>query len=245
MARTYKILSVLLSYPTEALQEAAPEFAAVLEGEALLPPAERQAVQTLIDEMAERDLFDLQERYVLLFDRSRSLSLHMFEHIHGESRDRGQAMVDLLAMYERHGFTVTARELPDYLPMFLEFLSLLPEDEAAQLLGEPLHVIEALYQRLLKRKSPYAAVFTAMKALAGGKADEKIVAELLQEPDDDPEDLEALDRIWEEEAVTFGPTGPGGVDGQAGCPLAENLVRRFAPEEGSAKIPAGSAGHTG
>jgi len=245
MARTYKVLSVLLSYPTDALQKAAPEFSAVLESEGLLPPAARQALQVLIDEMAEKDLFDLQERYVLLFDRSRSLSLHMFEHIHGESRDRGQAMVDLLAMYDRHGFTVTARELPDYLPMFLEFLSLLPEGEAAELLGEPLHVIEALHQRLLKRESPYAAAFAAMKALAGGDVDEKIVAELLQEPEDDPEDLEALDRIWEEEAVTFGPAGPGGADGQAGCPLAENLVRRFAPEDGIATMPAGNAGHTG
>ena len=81
------------------------------------------ALDRLLDELATGDLYDLQERYVLLFDRTRSLSLHLFEHVHGESRDRGQAMVDLKALYERHGLLMSSSELPDHLPLFLEFLS--------------------------------------------------------------------------------------------------------------------------
>ncbi len=133
-----------------------------------------------------------------------SLSLHLFEHVHGESRDRGQAMVDLMAMYEAQGFEIGAKELPDYLPMFLEFLSTRPEEEARELLGQTVHIISALRERLRKRKSIYINAFRVLEAIARGKADPAVVAEILKEPDDNPDDLAALDRIWEEEAVTFG-----------------------------------------
>ena len=96
--KTFKVLSAILSYPTEALIAAAPEFPAVLDAERLVPPASRGAVDLLIDDIASGELYDLQERYGLLFDRSKTLALHLFEHVHGESRDRGQAMVDLKAM---------------------------------------------------------------------------------------------------------------------------------------------------
>ena len=121
--KTFKVLSALLSYPTEALIEAAPEFVAVLDAERLVPEARRGAVDVLIEEIAAGDVYDLQERYGLLFDRSKTLALHLFEHVHGESRDRGQAMVDLKAMYENAALVIAANELPDYVPLLLEFLS--------------------------------------------------------------------------------------------------------------------------
>ncbi|WP_428028564.1 nitrate reductase molybdenum cofactor assembly chaperone, partial [Altererythrobacter sp.] len=164
----------------------------------------------LLDEVAEGDLYDLQERYILLFDRSRSLSLHLFEHIHGESRDRGQAMVDLAEHYERHGLVLSAKELPDFLPLFLEFLATRPLPEALELLEQPLHVIAALGERLRKRKSAYAWVLLALESIARGKPSQAVLDELLAAPDDDPEDLQALDRAWEDQPVTFGP-GAGGV----------------------------------
>ena len=136
MAVTYKILSALLSYPTEDLQAAAGSFVQLLDDEALLPEADRQALVRLIKQIAGEDLYELQERYVQLFDRTRSLSLHLFEHVHGESRDRGQAMVDLTDLYAQHGLEITANELPDHLPLFLEFLSTLPEAEAREHLGQ-------------------------------------------------------------------------------------------------------------
>ena len=130
MRRTLKVLSALLSYPTAELQAAVPEMRAALDREARLPQRNRDRLDRILDEIATGDLYDLQERYVLLFDRTRSLSLHLFEHVHGESRDRGQAMVDLKSLYERHGLLMSSSELPDHLPLFLEFLSTIPEAEA-------------------------------------------------------------------------------------------------------------------
>lgn len=225
MIRTFKVLSLLLSYPTEAIREAAPEFRGVIESEALVPVRFRAPLFALIDEIAERDLYDLQERYVLLFDRTRSLSLHLFEHVHGESRDRGQAMLDLAALYEKHGFRVAANELPDYLPMFLEFLSLLPANEAKEMLEEPAHILAALEARLNKRKSIYASVFRALKGLSRGKFSAAQLAELVA-GDDAPDDLAALDAEWEETAVTFGPGDP--TAGSCGTPRLATRLRAAA-----------------
>ena len=110
--KTLKVLSALLTYPSDELIAAAPELKAALAREAVLPRQHLAAVQALIDDVASRDLFDAQERYILLFDRTRSLSLHLFEHVHGESRDRGQAIVDLIKLYEDGGYLPTAGELP-------------------------------------------------------------------------------------------------------------------------------------
>jgi len=203
-----KIISLLLSYPTEELQKAVPELKSALEADTLTGAREKALLAKLADDIAGLDFYDAEERYVFLFDRTRSLSLHLFEHVHGESRDRGQAMVDLMAMYEAHGFRISAKELPDYLPLFLEFLSAVPEEQACELLGQTVHIISALRERLRKRKSIYGNAFRVLEAMARGKADPALLAEILSEEDDDPNDLEALDKIWEEEAVTFGG-GPG------------------------------------
>lgn len=203
MNRTLKIVSLLLTYPTADVHAALPDLKAAL-GSTTLDKSRRLLLERLIDDIAGCDPYDAQERYVFLFDRTRSLSLHLFEHVHGESRDRGQAMVDLMAMYEADGFTIGAKELPDYLPMFLEYLSVKPADEAGELLSQTAHILTALRERLKKRKSVYANAFAVLEALARGKPDAKLTRELLAMPEDDPADLEALDRVWEEEVVTFG-----------------------------------------
>jgi nitrate reductase delta subunit len=203
--KTLKALSALLGYPTEALQAAAGELEFAIRSEALLPARERDAVLALVADIASSDIFDAQERYVLLFDRTRSLSLHLFEHVHGESRDRGQAMVDLLKVYEDGGYTPIASQLPDYLPLFLEFASTRPPAEAIDLVGQPGHVLAALRERLRRRGSVYEAAFAALVALGDARLDEATVRALTEEPDDDPNDLGALDAAWEDEEVTFGP----------------------------------------
>ncbi|MFT5439935.1 MAG: nitrate reductase delta subunit [Alphaproteobacteria bacterium] len=223
MAKTFKVLSALLSYPTAELQAAVAEFGAVLVSENLVPKPDRQALEPLIAQIAEDDLYDLQERYVLLFDRTRSLSLHIFEHIHGESRDRGQAMIDLAELYHRNGMAISARELPDYLPLFLEFLSTQSEAEARELLEQPLHIISALATRLMRRESVYAAVLRALEAIARSKPEAVALQALLDEVEDDPNDLAALDAIWEEEAVTFGP----GAMGDDNCPNVSEMLARM------------------
>jgi nitrate reductase delta subunit len=206
MTTTLKVLSALLTYPTAELRAAVPQMRAVLDSEARLPQRNRDRLEGILEEIAAGDLYDLQERYVLLFDRTRSLSLHLFEHVHGESRDRGQAMVDLKALYERHGLSMNSSELPDHLPLFLEFLSAIPEVEAFELLGETSHVLEAIRQRLNKRKCAYSSIFSCAQALAKAKPQIEVVAALLDEPDEDPNNLAALDAAWEKEEVTFGPS---------------------------------------
>ncbi|PJN95620.1 nitrate reductase molybdenum cofactor assembly chaperone, partial [Amaricoccus sp. HAR-UPW-R2A-40] len=151
MIVTLKALSALLTYPTADLQAAAPEIGPALAREGLLPPSARKALQPLLDELATRDLMDLQERFVLLFDRSRTLSLNLFEHVHGESRERGQAMVDLLEMYRAGDCEPVGPELPDHLPILLEFLSLRPLTEARETLADAGHVIAVLGDRLERR----------------------------------------------------------------------------------------------
>ena len=204
MNRTLKIVSLLLTYPTRELQDEMPELKAVLTGDTGVDERAVRLLTRLAGNIAGLDLYDAQERYVHLFDRTRTLSLHLFEHVHGESRDRGGAMVDLMEMYRKGGFDINARELPDHLPMFLEFLSVRPEAEAREVLGQTIHILAALRERLKKRKSIYANAFAALEIIAREKPDEALLEGLLQEPLDDPDDLEALDRIWEEEVVTFG-----------------------------------------
>lgn len=203
--KTLKVLSALLSYPSQAMLDAGEEMKAALVREAVLPPTQVAAVSSLIDTFAASDLIEMQERYTFLFDRTRSLSLHLFEHVHGESRDRGQAMVDLIALYEAGGFSATASELPDYLPLFLEYAATRNAAEAIELIGQPAHVLGALHERLGKRQSPYAAVFAALIALTDAKLDRAALDALRAEPDPEPDDLAALDAAWEEEEVLFGP----------------------------------------
>jgi len=214
MSRTLKALSALLTYPTDELQEAMAEIGIALAEDRLIPKSIWQQLSVLTTELATGDLYDLQERYVLLFDRTRSLSLHLFEHVHGESRDRGQAMIDLKSQYEQANLFMSAAELPDFLPMFLEFLSTRPLKEACEMLGQPAHILAAIAERLRKRKSAYESVFRALVALSAAKPKDDEVAALLGLPDPEATDLAALDAAWEDEPVNFGPgSGDGCKDG--------------------------------
>jgi nitrate reductase delta subunit len=227
--KTLKVLSALLTYPSEELVAASDELRAVLIAERVLPKPELAAVLALIDDLTASDLFDAQERYILLFDRTRSLSLHLFEHVHGESRDRGQAMVDLIKVYEDGGFTPTASELPDYVPLFLEFAATRTPLEALEQIGQPGHVFAALAERLAKRGSPYRAVFQALTTLSKTCLDQAALDSLRAEPDPEPDDLEALDAAWAEEEVTFGPGSATDACGKDGLASRLRQARRPAP----------------
>ncbi len=221
MDRTLKAFSLILSYPTSELQHAMPEIGGVLVSDTRLTAAARRALRPLVEELAGRDIYDLQETFVMLFDRSRTLSLNLFEHVHGESRDRGGAMVSLVETYREGGFDPVTSELPDHLPVLLEFLATRPFAEAQDTLADAAHIFEVLSERLVRRESPYAAVFAGLIQLAGIKADQEAVAEMLAQPDDDPTDLEALDEVWEESEVLFGP------DPNAGCPQVRDMLSRM------------------
>jgi len=221
MDRTLKALSLVLSYPSVELQDAMPEIGGVLAADSRLTATARRNLRPLVDALRDRDIYDLEEEFVMLFDRSRTLSLNLFEHVHGESRDRGGAMVSLIETYRNAGFEPTTSELPDHLPVLLEFLATRPSADARDVLADAAHIFAALGERLVRRTSPYAAVFGALVQLAGISADRVAIAELLDRPDDDPTDLEALDQVWEESEVVFGP------DPNAGCPQVREMLARM------------------
>jgi nitrate reductase delta subunit len=200
--KTLKALGLLLTYPDWPAAEVAASVEACLDGERLLPPPVREGLDVLLERLRREDPLTLQEEYVSLFDRSRTLSLHLYEHVWGESRDRGQAMVELVGLYLRHGFEPVSGELPDYLPLVCEFLAEIPSGQARAVLADAATVLTALRTRLEQRGSPYAAVLAALLVLSDGEPDAKALAELLAGPPED-DSLEALDREWAEQPVRF------------------------------------------
>lgn len=195
-----------MSYPKPEWVSHLDDCKVVLEQEGFLPRKHLRGVLAFIEELEAADLYSVQEAYVSTFDRGRSHCLHLFEHIHGESRDRGQAMVNLADAYEEKGLFIDEAELPDYIPLFLEFLSLCPADEAVSLLGEPVDIMATIATRLQKRKSSYAVLFDALVALSRVKPDQDKIQEVLTQPLEDSS-LEALDKEWEEAAAFAGHPG--------------------------------------
>ena len=174
--KTFKVLSLLLMYPEPDWLAALPELEDALVDEADFNGDACSRLAPLFEQLRESKLIALQENYVATFDRNPSHSLHLFEHIHGESRDRGSAMTDLLNEYWKHDFDASATELPDYVPLFLEFLSLLPPEEALALLGDAVHVLATIGRKLDAGGSPYATAFQLLEALS------PVQAQALAEP---------------------------------------------------------------
>jgi nitrate reductase delta subunit len=162
-----RALGALLTYPRRDLLAALPEIRAAIVASTLLGLREKERVAQLIEELHGTDPLELEERYVDLFDRGRSTSLCLFEHVHGESRERGQAMVDLKNVYERAGFRLASNELPDYLPAVLEYLSYGTSAEAHEMLTDCAHILRAIGERLVSRGSCYAAAIDALLTVAG------------------------------------------------------------------------------
>ncbi|MDT9599898.1 nitrate reductase molybdenum cofactor assembly chaperone [Sphingosinicella rhizophila] len=214
MRMTLRALAALLGYPSEELHANAGEVRAAIRDEVALPRVEMERLELLLRGFETEDLLDLQSAYSELFDRSRSLSLHLFEHVHGDSRERGQAMIDLGQQYMEHGFFLEASELPDFVPVFLEFASCLPPAEAREMLGQPAHVFAALAERLDKRQSPYAAIFHALVSLAGVRPAAEAVAQV--EENTPAVDPPTIDEEWEEAPVSFNLAGAHEMGGPTG-----------------------------
>jgi len=201
-ARGMRALARMLDYPDREMAESLPELAVALRAMPMPPSAPRQALLDWCARLAKGSLLDHQAAYVAQLDRGRATSLPLFEHVHGESRDRGQAMVDLLAEYENAGFAIGQRELPDHLPLLLEFLSTRSEQEVADWLGDIRHILALLTARLEERECDYALVPRTLLCLIGAEADiDAMRGEVRQEPADNTP--AAIDAVWEEEAVRF------------------------------------------
>ena len=225
--KTLKILGAFLTYPSAGLIKALPECRTLLEKEKWVPGSSLKALDHLMDWMSGQDLLDLQEEFVALFDRTPSLCLHLFEHVHGDSRDRGQALVDLSEVYKDAGLIINTEEMPDFLPLFLEYLSVIEAEEARQNLGEIANVLGVLAGRLSNRQSPYAAVFEALIEAAAHKPDAKAVEEALKEAAGSASTFEELDASWKEQNAFENSLQTTGQDMDGGCPKAEEMLARM------------------
>lgn len=180
---TLRALARLLSYPDAALRTSLVDLASAIDDEAALPESRRAELRALAGELLRMEPIEAESRYVETFDRGRATSLHLFEHVHGDSRDRGPAMIDLAQTYERAGLQMAPEELPDHLCVVLEFASTQPADIASEFLSEFAHILASVFSALLKRESPYASVLAAMLEIAGQSV--QAVPFVADEPIDD------------------------------------------------------------
>ena len=196
--KTFKVLGLLLTYPVPETMQHWPAMSALLEQEQLLGKKALKQIQQWISDTQEQDIYELQENYVATFDRGRGHCLHLFEHIHGESRERGQAMVDLTEMYAAKGLSIQHSELPDYLPMFLEYFALCEFDEAQPLLSEISHILVSIGTKLKQRDNSYHVVFDTLLHLSKARVDQKVIDAAIAFVEAEDNSLEALDKEWEE-----------------------------------------------
>ncbi|WP_045857933.1 nitrate reductase molybdenum cofactor assembly chaperone [Teredinibacter purpureus] len=196
------VISRLLDYPDEALYDAESDISTIILS-APIKEEYKDRLQAFLWERLDSNMLDWQSEYDGLFERGRSLGLWLFEHVHGESRDRGQAMVDLMDQYQQAGLEISQHELPDYIPLFLEFIATQGEENARGWLQDVEHVLALLQARLEKRESNYSVLFEILLSIAESEVNLGEVREIVGgEKRDDSK--EALDKEWEEEEVTFG-----------------------------------------
>ena len=222
-AVTLRMLSVLLGYPDARLRACLPEMSALLAGEGPLSASRRGEIAALVRWLGESDPLDTEAVYVETFDRGRATSLHLFEHVHGDSRERGPAMVDLARTYADAGLVLNEGELPDFLPVVLEFVSTQPTREAQAFLGELAHLLNAIFGALIERASPYAAVLGALLDMAGQRAPAvESVAKSTRVVEQAPEPT--LDESWLEPAAFEGCSTRG--QARPGDPQPVRIVGR-------------------
>ena len=197
-----KVISRLMDYPTQELFDAADEMVDVINASEELSLEKRSTMVEFITTLTARDLYDAQESYGLLFDRGRALSLLLFEHVHGESRDRGQAMVELMNVYNEKGVYVDVSQLPDYIPLYLEFLSEQDTAYAQEWLGDICHLLTTLAERLIDRKCDYSILFDSLIEVSGYSVDRKEIATAVRKEERD-DTIEAIDKEWEDREVKF------------------------------------------
>ena len=213
MMKSLRVLAALLGYPDARMRGHLPEMRELLRDERAISPSRLSELDALMDTLRRTDALELESDYVALFDRGRATSLHLFEHVHGDSRDRGPAMIDLGQTYEKAGLVLAEGELPDYLPAVLEFVSTQPPREARAFLGEMAHIFNAIFGALVQRESAYASVLGALLELAGEKA--QAVA---------PPPEESLDESWAEPVVFDGCSTKG--QAKPGQPQPVHIVRK-------------------
>ncbi len=196
------VIGLLLDYPSVTLSQHRAEIEKIVT-DADIDTPQKEGVLSFINNHLDKELMEWQSEYDSQFERGRSVALWLFEHVHGESRDRGQAMVDLVAQYREAGLEISQHELPDYIPLFLEFLSTQGRDNAASWLLDVEHILGLLQCRLEKRDSDYAILFEVLLKVANSELDLDVIRKKIADEKRD-DSKQAIDKEWEEEEVTFG-----------------------------------------
>ncbi len=196
--RSLRVLSHLLAYPQADLLDNMAALKSVIAEEGLLKKKTARKLSDFMDELAKTDLMQAQENYVDLFDRGRAHCLHLFEHVHGESRLRGQAMLDLSERYAAKGLQLGVSELPDYLPVFLEFISISETEEGQELLTQAAPVIATIGEKLKRKKSGYASVFAAIIDISGARLNKGAIQKAASADLPEIKTLDELDKQWQE-----------------------------------------------
>lgn len=222
--KTLKAIGFLMAYPQDDVARVADEINTILQRESWLSEGMCADVDDFMKSMGQKDIMDLQEEYVDLFDRTPSLSLHLFEHVHGDSRDRGQAMVELDSLYREIGLNNISEHTPDYLPLFLEYLSLLPVEQARDNLDGAIDVIAAIGERLKKRKSRYAVLFAALQEASSRQPDERKLKSALAAHAGDMMSPAEMDAAWEEQFALGDPSQTGEA---GGCHKVQDILARM------------------
>ena len=221
-----KVISSLLDYPTAEMFAAKDELKSVVEQTKELTTQNRTQLLDFIEQLTARDIFDAQESYDLLFDRGRALSLLMFEHVHGESRDRGQAMVDLMNVYKTNGFEVNSSQLPDYIPLYLEFLSEQTPEFIEEWLGDICHLLTMLSERLIDRECYYSVLFDSLVEISGqeiGLEERAEIAETVKAEERD-DTVEVIDKEWEDKEIRFDDPMAGDCSSASGLQQSTNSL---------------------
>jgi nitrate reductase delta subunit len=205
----FKVISALMDYPQEGVAEHEEELHNIIQSNKILSSESKQAMSQFLAQQCAMDILDWQSDYDALFERGRNLSLLLFEHVHGESRDRGQAMVDLIAQYKDANLALDKNELPDYIPLFLEFLSTQDQAGAKAWLMDISHILAVLATRLEERESGYASLFNALLEYSQAEVNMAEIREMVASEEADYTN-EAIDKVWEDEAISFGGNATDG-----------------------------------
>ncbi|HEY0634261.1 MAG TPA: nitrate reductase molybdenum cofactor assembly chaperone [Gammaproteobacteria bacterium] len=152
----YTLLSRLLDYPEPDLKGHVEFMRKLIAHEPSLNTAERGVISAFLDYLEATPQITLEEGYVQTFDMIPEHSLHLTHHLFGDDRGRGPALVDLGEHYKGMGLEVKAGELPDYLPLILEYVSTLDEMEARVFLADAHKVVTVIAANLEQAGSPYA-----------------------------------------------------------------------------------------
>ena len=218
-AYSMRALALLLSYPDAEMRSQLNAVMEVLTQEAALTKKRLEELKSFTDLLLQLEPLEAESRYVETFDRGRSTCLNLFEHVHGDSRDRGPAMIDLAQTYAQSGLNLDPDELPDHLCVVLEFASTQTPDVAKSFLDEMAHILNAIFSGLLKRESPYASVIAAVLELSGHKAQAvHIAAE------------ESLDESWQEPEAFDGCSSRG--QSKPGQEQPIHFVKKTSTHEG-------------